>query len=83
MNRGRHRKKELNQDQKIKKLLKIIEKNNNAYRTFVGLYKDNKPIFETTSILSFHEEKEIKRWFEYLRYAPADTITIDLLSFKL
>lgn len=85
MNRGRHKKKkELTDDQKIEKLLKIIKENRYSYRTRIEYYKNGKPNQISTVTLRFYRKEEILKWFCNLKFFLfIDMITIDEITFKL
>ena len=84
-NHGRHKKKkELTDDQKIEKLLKIIKENKYSYRTHIEYYKNGKPNYVSTCTLRFYRKEEILKWFRNLKFFLfVDIITIDKITFKL
>lgn len=83
-NRGRHKKRELTNDQKIEKLLKIIEENKHSYRARIEFYKHGNLDHVSTSVLRFCEKEEILKWFRNLKFfLSTDIIIIDNLIFKL
>ena len=80
-NRGRH-KKSINSS--IEKLLEAIKNNNYSYRTRIKLFRDGKLYHDTTTILTFHTEKEILNWFRNVKFIfSANVMTVDKYIFNL